>query len=40
MLRKEDGTFKELKWEEALFIAKEKLFAVQGDEIQGIVGQF
>ena len=40
MLRQKDGSFKELKWEEALFIAKEKLTSVKGNEIQGMIGQF
>ena len=39
-LRSQDGTFKELKWEEALEIAAEKLSSVKGDEIQGMIGQF
>lgn len=32
-LRDKDGNFKELKWDEALSIAKEKLLSVRGDEI-------
>ena len=40
MLRKPDGTFKELKWEEALEIAKQEFAKVEGDEISGVVGNF
>jgi len=32
-LRDKEGHFKELKWDEALSIAKEKLLSVRGDEI-------
>lgn len=40
MSRQADGTFKELTWEEALSIASQKLGSVNGNEIQGIIGQF
>jgi len=40
MAREEDGSFAELKWEEAMAKAAEKLSGVSGDEIQGIIGQF
>lgn len=40
LARKEDGSFAELTWEEALSIAAEKLKGVSGDEIQGKIGQF
>lgn len=40
MSRQADGTFKELTWEEALSTASQKLGSVQGNEIQGIIGQF
>jgi NADH dehydrogenase/NADH:ubiquinone oxidoreductase subunit G len=40
LLRKDDGSFKELTWEEAITIAKEKLTSVKPDQIQGIIGQF
>lgn len=39
-LRQADGSFAELKWEEALAIASDKLTSVKGDEIQGMIGQF
>jgi len=40
MLRKEDGSFKELRWEEAIAIARDKLSAAKGDEICGMIGPF
>lgn len=40
MARKEDGTFAELTWEEAMKLAAEKLSSVPGDQIQGKIGQF
>lgn len=40
LLRSADGSFKELKWEEAMEIASQKLSSVKGDEIQGMIGQF
>ena len=40
MLRKEDGSFAELTWEEAIKIAAEKLGSTPGDQIQGKIGQF
>ena len=40
MSRKEDGTFAELTWQEAMRLAAEKLLSVPGDEIQGMIGQF
>jgi NADH dehydrogenase (ubiquinone) Fe-S protein 1 len=40
MVRKEDGSFGELTWQEALSLAAEKLGSVSGDEIQGKIGQF
>lgn len=40
LLRKPDGSFAELTWEEALNKAAEKLTSVTGDEIQGMIGQF
>jgi NADH dehydrogenase (ubiquinone) Fe-S protein 1 len=39
-MRAKDGSFKELTWEEAMTLAKEKLTSVDGDQIQGIIGQF
>ena len=33
LLRKEDGSFKELTWEEALVTAKEKLTSVNPEQI-------
>jgi NADH dehydrogenase (ubiquinone) Fe-S protein 1 len=39
MARKDDGSFAELTWEEAMKMAAEKLSAVKGDEIQGKIGQ-
>lgn len=40
MSRKEDGTFAELTWQEAMSLAAEKLLSCSGDEIQGMIGQF
>ncbi len=40
MVRKADGSFTDLTWQEALQKAGEKLQSVTGDEIQGIIGQF
>jgi len=40
MSRKPDGTFAELKWEEAMQMAAEKLASVPGEQIQGVIGQF
>ena len=40
MSRKDDGTFAELTWQEAMQAAAAKLSSVSGDEIQGIIGQF
>ena len=40
MSRKEDGTFAELTWQEAMRMAAEKLSSVDGEEIQGMIGQF
>jgi len=40
MSRKEDGSFKELNWQEALSMAAEKLSSVKPEEIQGMIGQF
>jgi len=40
LARKEDGSFAELTWEEAMKLAAEKLQAASGDEIQGKIGQF
>jgi len=40
MARKEDGSFAELNWQEAMQKAAEKLTGVSGDQIQGIIGQF
>ena len=40
MERAKDGQFKELKWEEALSLAKEKLQTVSPEKIHGRVGQF
>ena len=39
MARKEDGSFAELTWEEAMKIASDKLSGVRGDEIHGKIGQ-
>lgn len=38
--RKDDGSFAELTWMEAMKIAAEKLSSVPGDQIQGKIGQF
>ena len=38
LLRKPDGSFAELTWDEALSKAAEKLSSVNGDEIQGMIG--
>lgn len=40
LARKEDGSFAELTWEEAMKLAAEKLQGASGDEIQGKIGQF
>jgi NADH dehydrogenase/NADH:ubiquinone oxidoreductase subunit G len=40
MSRRDDGTFAELKWQEAMQLAAEKLASVSGDQIQGAIGQF
>ena len=40
MARKEDGSFAELTWEEAMKLAATKLTSVPGDQIQGKIGQF
>lgn len=40
MSRKEDGSFAELTWEEAMKLAAEKLTGVSGDEIHGKIGRF
>jgi len=40
MSRGEDGTFAELTWQEAMETAAAKLQGVNGDEIQGCIGQF
>lgn len=40
MSRKDDGTFAELNWQEAMQIAAEKLSSTSGEDIQGIIGQF
>lgn len=40
MSRKEDGSFAELTWEEALSLAASKLTSCNGDEIQGKIGRF
>lgn len=40
MLRKQDGSFAELNWEEAVAEAARVLTNVNGDDIQGIIGQF
>jgi len=39
MARKDDGSFAELTWEEAMKIAADKLSSVSGNEIQGKIGQ-
>jgi len=38
LLRKPDGSFAELTWEEALNKAAEVLSSVKGDEIHGMIG--
>ena len=40
LARKEDGSFAELTWEEALTMAAQKLKSVSGDQIHGKIGQF
>lgn len=40
MLRQEDGTFAELRWHEAMNVAKEQIEKVQGNEMCGIIGNF
>jgi NADH dehydrogenase (ubiquinone) Fe-S protein 1 len=40
LVRKEDGSFAELTWEEALSTLASKLSEVDGDEIQGMIGEF
>lgn len=40
MQRKEDGTFGELTWEEAMRKAAEQMLKASGDEIQGKIGKF
>jgi len=40
MSRKDDGSFAELTWEEAMKLAAEKLTSVPGNQIQGKIGQF
>ena len=40
MSRKDDGSFAELNWQEAMQKAAEKLTSVSGDKIQGVIGQF
>lgn len=40
LMRKEDGSFTDLTWQEALETASKKLQSVKGEEIQGIIGQF
>ena len=40
MSRKDDGSFKELNWQEAMQTAAAKLSSVSGDEVQGVIGQF
>lgn len=40
MQRKEDGTFAELTWEEAMRKAAEQMLKASGDEIQGKIGKF
>ena len=38
--RQEDGSFKEMTWEEAMTLASSELSKVQGNEIQGKIGKF
>lgn len=40
LARKDDGTYAELKWEEAISMAAKKLSSVKGNEISGKIGQF
>lgn len=40
MARKDDGSFAELTWEEAMRMAAQKLTSVPADEIQGKIGKF
>lgn len=40
MLRRKDGGFDELKWDEAMEIARREFAKVEGDEISAIVGNF
>lgn len=40
LARKDDGSFAELTWEEALKLAAKKLSSASGTEIQGKIGQF
>lgn len=37
---KDDGSFAELTWEEAMKLASDKLQSVSGEQIQGKIGQF
>lgn len=38
LFRDKDGSFKELRWDEAIALARDKLSSVKGDEIQGAIG--
>lgn len=40
LVRKDDGSFTDLNWQEALELAGQKLQSVNGEEIQGVIGQF
>lgn len=40
LMRKADGSFADLTWQEALEEAGKQLSSVKGEEIQGIIGQF
>lgn len=40
MVKKADGSFTDLTWQEALETAAAKLQSVKGEEIQGVIGQF
>lgn len=40
LARATDGSYKELTWEEAMTLAKDKLTAAKGEEIQGVIGEF
>lgn len=40
MARKEDGSFAELKWEEAMEVAAKAFEGIEGDQIAGIIGNF